>query len=90
MTFEEAMAFQAAFCEASGAPVTARACRSLALGLDRTTVTGRRVHDWPGDYIRDALPLRLVAPYHALLRRGDHAAFDTVEAIRAATAAHDR
>lgn len=89
MTFEEAMAFQSAFCDASGAPVTARACRALAAGLDRATITGRRVHDWPGDYIRDALPLRLVAPYHALFRRGAIAAFDTAEAIRSATAAHD-
>ena len=60
MTFDEAMAFQAAFCDTNGAPVTAAACRALAAGLDRTTATGRRVHDWTGDYIRDALPLRQV------------------------------
>lgn len=89
MTFDEAMAFQAAFCDNSGAPITARACRALAAGLDRTSVTGRRVIDWPGDYIRDALPLRLVAPYHALFRKGQIAAFDAPEAIRAATAVHD-
>ena len=89
MTFEEAMQFQADFCDANGAPVTAHVCRALAAGLDRTTATGIRVHDWPGDYIRDALPLRLVAPYHALFRSGKTAAFDTVDAIRAATAAHD-
>jgi len=89
MTFDEAMQFQAEFCERSGAPVTARACRALAAGLDRTSATGRRVHEWRGDYIRDALPLRLVAPYHALFRQGRIAAFDTADAIRAATAAHD-
>jgi hypothetical protein len=89
MTFDEAMAFQAEFCDRSGAPITARACRALAAGLDRTTATGRRVHDWPGDYIRDALPLRLVAPYHALFRKRQIGAFDTTEAICAATAAHD-
>lgn len=89
MTFEEAMAFQAEFCEANGAPITARACHALASGLDRSTATGRRVHDWRGDYIRDALPLRLVAPYHALLRRGKIAAFDTEQAIRSATEAND-
>ncbi len=89
MTFEEAMAFQAEFCVTNGAPVTAAACRALAVGLDDTTATGRRVRHWPGDYIRDALPLRLVAPYHALFRAGKIAAFDTVAAIRAATAAHD-
>jgi hypothetical protein len=89
MTFGEAMQFQADFCERSSAPVTARACRALAAGLDRTTATGRRVHDWPGDYISDALPLRLVAPYHALFRTGQIPAFDTTEAIRIATATHD-
>ena len=89
MTFDEAMAFQAEFCEAGGAPVTARVCRALSAGLDRTTATGRRVRDWQGNYITDALPLRLVAPYHALFRGGKIAAFDTVDAIRAATMAHD-
>ncbi|UVO55382.1 DUF2332 domain-containing protein [Sphingomonas sp. SUN039] len=89
MTFDEAMTFQAEFCEQGGAPVTARVCRALAAGLDRTTATGRRVHDWPGNRIADAMPLRLVAPYHALFRKGAIPAFDTVEAIRAATAAHD-
>ena len=89
MTFDDAMAFQAAFCETGGAPVTARVCRALAASLDRTSATGRQALDWSGDYIRDAVPLRLVAPYHALFRSGKIAAFDTPEAIRAATAAHD-
>ena len=89
MTFDAAMQFQAEFCEQGGAPVTARVCRALAAGLDRTTATGRRVHDWPGNYIADALPLRLVAPYHALLRAGKIETIDTVEAIRKATALHD-
>ena len=89
MTFDEAMEFQAAFCDGSGAPATAQVCRSLAAGLDRSTATGRRVIDWSGDYIRDALPLRLVAPYHALFRKREIAAFDTPEAVHAATAAHD-
>ncbi len=89
MTFDEAMTFQAEFCEAGGAPITARVCRALAAGLDRSTATGRRAIDWPGDHVRDALPLRLVAPYHALFRGRRIAAFDTPDAIRAATAAHD-
>jgi hypothetical protein len=89
MTFDEAMQFQAAFCDGAGAPITAGVCRALAAGLDRSSATGRRVLDWPGDYIADALPLRLVAPYHALFRSGKIAAFDSVEAIRTATVAHD-
>jgi hypothetical protein len=102
MTFEEAMAFQAEFCERGGAPITARVCRALATGLDRSTATGRRVLDWPGTYIADALPLRLVAPYHALFRSRavpeldalftNHAknnAADDAAAIRASTALKD-
>jgi hypothetical protein len=89
MTFEEAMQFQADFCAKGGAPITARACRALAAGLDRTTATGRRALDWPGDRIADAMPLRLVAPYHALYREELIPSFDTPEAIRVATAAHD-
>jgi hypothetical protein len=52
-------------------------------------MTGRRVLDWPGNRIADAMPLRLVAPYHALYRKGLIQSFDTAEAIRTATAAHD-
>jgi len=89
MTFDEAMAFQADFCERGGAPLTARGCRALAAGLDRTTATGRRVLDWSGNRIADAMPLRLVAPYHALYRKGLIPSFDTAEAIRAATVVHD-
>lgn len=98
MTFEEAIAFQAQFCDGAGAPITARVCRALAAGLDRSSVTGRRVLDWPGDYIADALPLRLVAPYHALFREQSahelgplftNMATDDVAAIRAITAIHD-
>lgn len=89
MTFADAMELQAAFCDSNGAPVTARACRALAEALDRTSTTGCKVLDWDGDPVRDALPLRLVAPYHALFRQGAIPAFDTPDAVRAATAAHD-
>ena len=98
MNFDEAMEFQAVFCDGAGAPITARACRALATGLDRTTVTGRRVLDWPGDYIADALPLRLVAPYHALFRSGSVPALNALFAnevaddsavVRAATIVYD-
>ena len=97
MTFAEAMALQAAYCDANGAPITARACRSIAEALTTGSVTGRRAIDWPGDYVQDALPLRLVAPFHALHRAGRaelgcvfaRAPGDPVAAIRAAVAEHD-
>ena len=69
--------------------MTAACCRALAVALDDGSVTGRRVRTWPGDLIRDALPLRLVAPFHALHRRGALRAMDDVAAIRAAVARHD-
>lgn len=98
MNFAEAMEFQAVFCDGAGAPITARACRALATGLDRTTATGCRALDWRGNYIADALPLRLVAPYHALFRTGSVPALDALftnegaddtAAIRIATAMND-
>jgi hypothetical protein len=48
-------------------------CRLLGERLDRTTGTGRRVLDWPGnaDVFTDALPLRLCGGLHALVRRGE-------------------
>ncbi len=89
MTFDQAMRFQAEFCERSDAPVTAACCRALTEVLDDISETGRRTRNWPGDPIRDALPLRLVAPFHALHRRGELAAMDDVAALRAAVAAYD-
>ena len=98
MTFEEAMSAQAAFCERSGAPITARVCHAIGHALDASSVTGARVLGWSGEYVADAVPLRLVAPFHALHRAGRCAALgalfrgeatDDVAAIRAAVTAHD-
>lgn len=98
MTFAEAMQFQGAFCEANGAPITAGVCRALAGALDNGSATGRRAIGWPGEMFVDALPLRLVAPFHALHRSGRAqmlaALFegrdeDGCEAIRQAVRAHD-
>lgn len=61
---------QAAYCAANAAPVTARVARALGGGLTRTSETGRRVLDWPGEPVADALVLRLVGGLHALYRAG--------------------
>ncbi len=61
---------QAAYCRANGAPVTAAVCEAVPPALDRETETGRRVLDWPGQPIADALVLRLVGGLHALARAG--------------------
>ncbi len=58
---------QAKSCDDLGSPFTARLCRLLPGMLDVTTATGRRVLDWPGDPLADALALRLCGGLHALV-----------------------
>ncbi len=98
MTFQHAMERQAIFCELGGAPITARVCRALGAALDTGSLTGARVIGWGGNYLEDGLPLRLVAPLHALYLAGRCAALDPLfrgepaddhAAIRAVVAAHD-
>jgi hypothetical protein len=45
-------------------------CDALSRVLDRTTATGRRILDWPGDAFADALPIRVAGGLHALVRSG--------------------
>ncbi|UYY58117.1 DUF2332 domain-containing protein [Sphingomonas sp. S2-65] len=61
---------QAEYCTAMAAPITARVSRVLGTALSRDSRTGRRVLDWPGEPVADALVLRLVGGFHALHRRG--------------------
>lgn len=65
-----AFALQADYCTAMAAPITARLCAGLARALDRSSDTGRRALDWPGEPVADALALRLVGGLHALHRAG--------------------
>ena len=52
------------------APVTARIAAALAEAVDGQSETGRRVLDWPGEPVADAMVLRLVGGLHALHRAG--------------------
>lgn len=61
---------QAAFCRASGSAVTADVLEALADVLDGSTRTGRRILDWPGDPMVDALKLRIAGGLNALARSG--------------------
>jgi hypothetical protein len=54
------------YCTTMDAPITARVCRGIAEALDRSTRTGARILDWPGEPTADALPLRTVGGLHAL------------------------
>src|ERR1700712_2999210 len=98
MNFREAMEAQAQFGDTNDAPITARVCRALADAIDDSSVTGGRVLGWTGDYLADAVPLRLVAPFHFLFRSGNCPALDPlfrgetgddVAAIKRAIAEHD-
>jgi hypothetical protein len=89
---------QAGYCAAMAAPVTARVCLALGEVLDRSSATGRRVLDWPGEPVADALVLRLVGGLHALHRAGADAALSRVFAgdasdvgavLHGAVAGHD-
>ena len=60
---------QARYCDAMAAPRTAAVARALGRVLSRETETGRRVLDWAGEPVADAVVLRLVGGLHALLRR---------------------
>jgi hypothetical protein len=96
-----ALRWQADYCARSGSPIVGAICAALAVVLDRTTATGTRALDWPGDPTGDALPLRIAAPFHALQRGGRAAALDKVyageevppaaveAAVRTTLAAHD-
>ncbi|MBO9624099.1 MAG: DUF2332 domain-containing protein [Sphingomonas sp.] len=66
----EGFRIQAGYCTAMAAPITARISTVLADALTRDSETGRRVLDWPGEPVADALVLRLIGGLHALHRRG--------------------
>ena len=95
----DAFEVQAAYCDANAAPVTARVARALGRGLTRATATGRRVLDWAGEPVADALVLRLVGGLHALHRAGADAALsglfdgaageDDAAVVAGAVARHD-
>ncbi|MES3154284.1 DUF2332 domain-containing protein [Sphingomonas faeni] len=92
---------QAGYCTAMDAPITARVCTTLAEALDRDSETGRRVLDWPGEPVADALALRLVGGLHALHRAGVDPALSAIfygaeidparvsATLKAALVAHD-
>ena len=61
---------QAKACDELGSPFTASLCRLLAQRLDRGTMFGRRILDWPGDPRADVLALRACSALHALARSG--------------------
>lgn len=61
---------QARYCVAAGSPLTAEIVGALGDILDHSTRTGRKILDWEGDPMIDALPLRIAGGLNALVRAG--------------------
>lgn len=66
----EAIRWQASHAEENGAPCTARVIRSFAQVAKGSSKTGRRIANWPGLALKDAMPLRLAGGLHHLLLSG--------------------
>lgn len=68
--FGAALDWQARHAQENGAPATARVIRALAGVRASDTATGRRIANWPGLTLKDAMPLRLAGGFHHLLLTG--------------------
>ncbi len=68
--FQAALDWQATHAEQNGAPCTARVVRALAKVRDGGTATGRRIANWQGLTLKDAMPLRMTGGLHHLLLSG--------------------
>ncbi|MBA4046336.1 MAG: DUF2332 domain-containing protein [Erythrobacter sp.] len=68
--FTAALEWQARHAEENGAPATARVIRALAEVRASDTATGRRIANWPGLTLKDAMPLRIAGGFHHLLLSG--------------------
>ena len=66
----EAIAWQADHAEQAAAPNTARAVRAQLAILDTRTELARRIREWPGLSLEDAMPLRVAAGLHWLVLTG--------------------
>ena len=70
MAVSAALAQQARFCAALGAPFTAALCEALAAAVPPASLTRQRLAAWPGEPMTDALPMRLTGALHWLVRAG--------------------
>ena len=68
---ETAIQWQADHAEQGGAPCTARVIRALSKVCEGSTVTGRRIAEWQGLTLKDAMPLRIAGGLHHLLLSGE-------------------
>jgi hypothetical protein len=66
----EGIQTQAEHCRRNDAPVTARIVTAQISLLKSDTAVGRRIANWPGLPLEDALPLRLAGGFHYLALTG--------------------
>ena len=66
----DAIEWQARHAEEGGAPGTAKVIRALLALLDGETAVGRRIANWQGLSLKDAMPLRIAGGLHNLVLRG--------------------
>ena len=67
----EAIEWQARHSEEAGAPCTARVIRAELAIIDGSSATGRRMANWQGLTLADAMPLRVAAGLHWLFLSGE-------------------
>lgn len=63
--------WQARHAEEAGAPCTARVIRSVLALMETDTATGRRIRNWQGLLLADAMPLRITGGLHNLVLTGE-------------------
>ncbi|WP_108791644.1 DUF2332 family protein [Erythrobacter sp. Alg231-14] len=68
--FQAALDWQATHAHENGAPCTARVIRALAKVRESDTATGRRIAQWKGLTLKDAMPLRMTGGLHHLVLTG--------------------
>lgn len=68
---EAALQWQADHAEQNGAPCTGRVIRGFVPLLGSDLAIGRRMREWPGLCLEDAMPLRLAGGFHNLYLTGD-------------------
>ncbi|MBO0750406.1 MAG: DUF2332 family protein, partial [Porphyrobacter sp.] len=76
----EAIEWQARHAEEAHAPCTARVVRAELAILDTDTGTGRRMANWQGLVLADAMPLRIAGGLHWLCLSGEDRRLEPVYA----------
>ncbi|NNE49494.1 MAG: DUF2332 family protein, partial [Altererythrobacter sp.] len=74
--------WQAEHAEKGGSPGTARVIRATLKLLDGDTATGRRMANWQGLVVKDAMPLRIAGALHNLVLTGEDQRLENVYAGR--------